>query len=138
MDAITPQDADQIIESKLRPLAAERVPFNQAYGRILREPVLADRDFPPFDRVMMDGIAIAFASVQARKFPSEGVQRAGIAARSLDQPSGCFEVMTGAVLPKGCDTVIPVEEISEKEGVFYLKEGYQPTEGQFVHRQRIG
>ena len=49
MDAITPQDADKIIESHLAPLAAERVAFNEAYGRILREPILADRDFPPFE-----------------------------------------------------------------------------------------
>ncbi|MDG2169966.1 MAG: molybdopterin molybdotransferase MoeA [Opitutales bacterium] len=135
MDAISPQNADKIIESKLRPLSAERVPFNEAYGRILREPVLADRDFPPFDRIMMDGIAIDYASVQARKFQSEGVQRAGILAMALDQAAGCFEVMTGAVLPQGCDTVIPVEEITESEGVFALNDGYQPDQGQFIHRQ---
>lgn len=135
MDAISPQDADKIIESKLRPLPAERVPFNEAYGRILREPVLADRDFPPFDRIMMDGIAIDYASVQARKFQSEGVQRAGIPSMKLDHANGCFEVMTGAVLPQGCDTVIPVEEISESKGAFILNDGYQPEQGQFIHRQ---
>ena len=91
MDAITPQDADQIIESKLRPLPAERVPFNKAYGRILREPVLADRDFPPFDRVMMDGIAIAYDSADRnREFASEGIQRAGIPAMELKNAAGCI------------------------------------------------
>ena len=135
MDAISPQDADKIIESKLRPLPAERVPFNQAYGRILREPILADRDFPPFDRVMMDGIAIAYAAVCKRKFKSEGIQRAGVAAKCLEDPGACFEVMTGAVLPAGCDTVIPVEEISEKEGHYQLNDGYHPDQGQFIHRQ---
>lgn len=135
MDAIFPQDADRIIESKLRPLPAERVPFNHAYGRILREPVLADRDFPPFDRVMMDGIAIAHASLESRSFRSEGVQRAGIPAMTLDDQAGCFEVMTGAVLPEGCDTVIPIEEINEKEGVFEVNAGYQPDRGQFIHRK---
>ena len=135
MDAITPQDADQIIESKLRPLPAERVPFNRAYGRILREPVLADRDFPPFNRIMMDGIAIAYASVRIRKFASEGIQRAGIPAMSLKDVAGCFEVMTGAVVPEGCDTVIPVEEITENEGVFQLNDGYEPEQGEFIHRQ---
>ena len=135
MDAISPQDADQIIEEHLRPLPAERVPFNQAYGRVLREPVLADRDFPPFDRVMMDGIAIDYSAVEARRFPSEGVQRAGIPAMELQNQAGCFEVMTGAVLPVGCDTVIPVEEISEEGDSFILNKGYQPEKGQFIHEQ---
>ncbi len=135
MDAISPQDADKIIECKLRPLPAERVPFNEAYGRILREPVLADRDFPPFDRVMMDGIAIAYNSAHVKQFLSQGIQRAGIPAMTLDQANGCFEVMTGAVLPRGCDTVIPVEELSEREGLFVLNDGYEPKEGQFIHHQ---
>ncbi|MBC7858029.1 MAG: hypothetical protein H7Z39_04455 [Burkholderiaceae bacterium] len=41
-----------------RPLPAETVPLAAAAGRILREPLRADRDFPPFDRVSMDGIAL--------------------------------------------------------------------------------
>lgn len=133
MEAITPQEADRIIENLLQPLPAERVPFDQAYGRILREPILADRDFPPFDRVMMDGIAICYADLNRKQFTSEGIQRAGIEAQRLKQTGGCFEVMTGAVLPIGCNTVIPVEEVSEEDGLFSLREGYCPNEGQFIH-----
>jgi molybdopterin molybdotransferase len=135
MDAITPQEADQIIEKHLRPLPSEMVPFNQAYGRILREPILADRDFPPFDRVMMDGIAISFKDCPVGPFKSQGIQRAGIAAQTLENKSGCFEVMTGAVLPMGCDTIIPVEEVIEVDGWFSLKKGYLPKPHQFIHNQ---
>jgi molybdopterin molybdotransferase len=135
MEAITPTDADRIIESHLAPLAAVRVAFNEAYGRILREPILADRDFPPFDRVMMDGIAIGYKAVARRSFTSQGVQRAGIPALTLEAEDFCFEVMTGAVLPEGCNTVVPVEEISEADGTFTLRDGYTPDAGQFIHRQ---
>jgi len=135
MDAITPTEADQIVESNLRPLPAERVSFDKAYGRVLQQPVLADRDFPPFDRVMMDGIAIRIADSEGRSFISQGIQKAGIEAQALDKPGGCFEVMTGAVLPLGADTVIPVEELTELDGVITLREGYEPKEGQFIHRR---
>lgn len=135
MDAITPQEADQIIESQLRPLPSEIVPFDQAYGRILREPILADRDFPPFDRVMMDGIAISFKVCEAGPFKSQGIQKAGIEAQRLENKSGCFEVMTGAVVPIGCDTVIPVEVVIEEDGLFSLKKGYLPKPHQFIHKQ---
>ena len=135
MDAITPQEADQIIEKHLRPLPSEIVPFDQAYGRILRQPIMADRDFPPFDRVMMDGIAISFKDCRAGPFKSQGIQRAGIEAQILENKSGCFEVMTGAVLPKGCDTVIPVEEVIEEAGLFTLKAGYLPEQLSFIHNR---
>lgn len=135
MEAITPTEADQIIENHLSPLVAERVPFLEAFGRILREPVLADRDFPPFDRVMMDGIAIRFADLESRKFICEGIQRAGVPAQVLHRKGGCFEVMTGAVLPTGADTVIPIEELVETTEGFVLNEEYQTRQGQFVHRR---
>lgn len=142
MEAITPQDADRIIESLVQPLPAEKVPFEQAYGCLLREPILADRDFPPFDRAMMDGIAIRYTDLRRQKFISEGLQRAGIEAQELKNEGGCFEIMTGAVIPLGCDTVIPVEEVLEEEGRFSLRGGYQPERGQFIHEQgsdnRIG
>lgn len=135
MEAITPQDADRIIESLVQPLSAEKVPFEQAYGCILREPILADRDFPPFDRAMMDGIAIRFADPSRSEFTSEGIQRAGIEVQELKNEGGCFEIMTGAVVPLGCDTVIPVEEVIESGGRFSLRAGYVPEKGQFIHEQ---
>jgi molybdopterin molybdotransferase len=135
METITPAIADQIIECQLTLLVQERVPFDQAYGRILREPVLADRDFPPFDRVMMDGIAIRFMENANKSFTSAGIQRAGIPAQVLKKHDTCFEVMTGAVLPEGCDTVIPVEEVTHSDGKFILREGYVPMVGQFIHRR---
>lgn len=134
MDAISPADADRIIDDKLRPLPSVSVPFNQAYGRILHQVVSADRDFPPFDRVMMDGIAIRYEA-REESLVSQGVQRAGIAMRALEKPNGCFEVMTGAVLPVGADTVIPVEQVVESKGTFSLSPGYAPIKGQFIHRQ---
>lgn len=135
MDAITPSEAETIVESRLTALLSENVPFREAYGRILRESILADRDFPPFTRVMMDGIAIHFDSWNGAGLRSLGIQRAGVAAQKLEEGPYCFEVMTGSVLPEGADTVIPVEQIEESDGEFTLLPDYEPQAGQFVHRQ---
>ncbi|MCB1119907.1 MAG: molybdopterin molybdotransferase MoeA [Verrucomicrobiae bacterium] len=135
MDSITPAEADKIIAGNLRLLEPERVHFSKAYRGVLREPVLADRDFPPYDRVMMDGIAVCLDGSSRVSFVSAGVQRAGIPAQTLPGLDFCFEVMTGAVLPEGCNAVIPVEEVVESEGKFSLKENFNPEPGQFIHSQ---
>lgn len=84
-----------------------------------RESLLADRDYPPFDRVMMDGIAVSFSAYREgqRSFRIVGVCAAGVPQKELTDPSTCFEVMTGAPLPKFTDLVIPYEEVTLTNGV---------------------
>ena len=95
-------------------LPAETVSLDDALGRVLREDVCADRDFPPFNRVAMDGIAIRFADYAAgqRTFRIVGMQRAGQPPLSLSEPNTCLEVMTGAMLPAGTDTVVRYEDVA--------------------------
>ncbi len=106
--------AEDIIQSTELNLSSVTVPLNRAIGRILREDLMADQDFPPFDRVMMDGIAIRFNDFErgVRTFQITGVQAAGMPAQALEGADNCIEVMTGSVLPPGSDTVIPYEEVS--------------------------
>ncbi|MEM9834646.1 MAG: molybdopterin molybdotransferase MoeA [Bacteroidota bacterium] len=114
---ITPQEATQIINSHLIRFANETVGLDQARGRILQEAVVADRDFPPFNRVMMDGIAYSLERVSGEnpKMAVEGLHLAGEPAKTLAQTNNCLEVMTGAVLPAGVDTVSPYEEVDIRE-----------------------
>ncbi|MEP6897108.1 MAG: molybdopterin molybdotransferase MoeA, partial [Rhodanobacter sp.] len=96
----------------------------------------AERDQPPFDRVMMDGIAFAMRGNHAlRRFLRAGLQLAGMPRQSLGDAAGCIEVTTGAMLPHGCDTVIPVEQTRREGEEFVLLDGYRPIVGQFVHAQ---
>ena len=57
---ISVADAFAHVLATARPLLPELVPLLAAHGRVLRQNVLADRDFPPFDRVAMDGVALRF------------------------------------------------------------------------------
>jgi molybdopterin molybdotransferase len=103
-------------------------------GRILRQTVVAERDQPPFDRVMMDGIAIAYADFAsgARSFPVQGTQMAGEPATRLE-PGRCIEIMTGAALPEGADCIVPVERIEIADGVAAFEADYEPEQHQFIH-----
>ena len=97
---------------------ATQIPLSQAVGCILREPVHADRDFPPFHRATMDGIALAFAQAAAgrRTFRVAGTVYAGTPPVRLADPESCVEIMTGAVLPGGADTVVRYEDLQLDEG----------------------
>lgn len=116
-----------------------QVPLLESLGLILAEDITADRDFPPFDRVAMDGIAI---NQKAENFKVEATQYAGEAQKFLQNPQNCMEVMTGAVLPLGCDTVIRYEdiEIQEVDGEKNAKITIplnEISEGQNIHRKGV-
>jgi molybdopterin molybdotransferase len=101
-----------------RPRPPETVPLALATGRILAENLHADRDFPPFDRVAMDGIALRHATWVAGQtsFPIEGTQYAGAPATPLQNPLAAIEAMTGAVLPPGTDVVVRYEDLEISNG----------------------
>lgn len=132
---LTVADADRLIHEAMPSFGSERVPLDAAGGRVLRQSVHAERDQPPFDRVMMDGIAIATGDGRQRHFKYAGLQLAGMPQRALDDPAACMEVATGAMVPRGCDTVIPIEQIRRDGNDGVLLEGYAPLPGQFIHRQ---
>ena len=113
---ITVKEATAIISDHLFKPGTTTVPSAQACGKVLAEQVVADRDFPPFHRVAMDGIAIrhqAWLDGQ-RTFVIEAVQAAGETQKQLSDTSHCLEVMTGAILPSGCDAVIRYEDVEIK------------------------
>ena len=114
----TPAEAEARIRGSLQPLPATRRPLDRLVGAVLAEAVHAERDQPPFDRVAMDGIALASAAWREgrRRYAVQGVQAAGRPPLSLGSSDNCIEVMTGAVLPAGCDAVVPVERLTLADG----------------------
>ncbi|MGQ9805902.1 MAG: molybdopterin molybdotransferase MoeA [Chlorobiales bacterium] len=109
----TVQDAENILLANLGNFGEATVPLSNALERILAEPLVADRDFPPFNRVAMDGFAISFESIQKgqTRFEVSHTQVAGAPESALANPSLAVEVMTGAVLPIGATAVIRLEDV---------------------------
>ncbi|MDH3619259.1 MAG: molybdopterin molybdotransferase MoeA [Gammaproteobacteria bacterium] len=131
---LTTAEALDRILAAMPELPAEAVELSAAHGRVLRQDVVAERDQPPFDRVMMDGIAITYADFEngQRQFDIQCTQMAGDAAVDL-VPGKAIEIMTGASLPVLADCIIPVERISVSDGVATLEDGYEARAGQFIH-----
>ena len=110
---LTVDEAYACVLATARPLTTENVPLTAAAGRVLAQTLHADRDFPPFSRVAMDGIAVVHAAWAGGQttFAIEHTQYAGAPARPLQNPRAAIEVMTGAVLPPGTDAVVRYEDI---------------------------
>jgi molybdopterin molybdotransferase len=119
MNLTTVKEALDIILSKTKNFGTEEVDYMISTDRILKEDIVADRDFPPFDRVSMDGIAISFEAFNngQRAFKIEGVQAAGSPQLTLQNQQNCIEAMTGAILPVNTNVVIQYELLTIKNGV---------------------
>lgn len=130
---ISVAQAQALIERHTLFSGSETVPLALARGRVLATTLRAERDQPPYDRVMMDGIAIRASA--ARAFETLGTQQAGRPPLTLAGETDCLAAMTGAVLPTGADTVIPIERLVATENGYRLEDDYVFHVGQFVHRR---
>lgn len=133
---ITVSEAMQIIMQASRAFGTEEVPLSESQGRILREDLVADRDFPPYHRVTMDGIAISYAAWERgqREFPIQEIAAAGKPQVTLSDHDLCLEVMTGAIAPEGCDTIIRYEDTQIDNGSAKITVD-TVKRGQNIHRQ---
>ena len=114
---------------------SEKIPLLESLNRILAEDIFADRDFPPFDRVTKDGIAVNSQALENNKisFKIEAVYAAGSPQGILNSLENCVEIMTGAMLPKNCDSVIMYEDIEIKNGIATLQTEVKPRIN--IHRK---
>ncbi|WP_201977215.1 molybdopterin molybdotransferase MoeA [Hymenobacter rubidus] len=134
---LSPAEATARVLATARPLAPETVPLPHAAGRILAETLTADRDFPPFNRVAMDGIAVAHAAWAGGQsvFQIQHTQYAGALARPLLNPRQAVEVMTGAVLPAGADAVVRYEDLLLHDNRATIQIPPPEAPGVNIHRQ---
>ncbi len=133
---ITVTEAEQIILAEKRDYGIEAVTLEQSHGRVLAEALFADRDFPPYDRITMDGIAIAYGAFEngQKTFFIKGTQAAGHMPIEITTPDECVEVMTGAALAASADTVIRYEDITIVNGHATINID-NIRQGQNIHRK---
>ncbi len=113
------EEARHLVEDHaagLHPRGKELVELLEGAGQILAEPVLADRNFPPFPRAMRDGYAVRAADLS--QLPATlvviGEIKAGAGKEAIPvlQPGQSAAIMTGAPAPPGADAVVMVEHTS--------------------------
>lgn len=128
------EDARRVVEqhaSTLFPASREIVTLLESAGRVLAEPVTADRDIPPFPRATRDGYAVRSADLAT--LPGKLKIIGEIKAGAIDQsralkPGEAFSIMTGAPVPSGADAVVMIEYTSQQEDSVEIKKGVQPGE----------
>lgn len=94
-------------------LPAELVPLDAACGLCVAEAVIADRDYPPFPRAMMDGYAVRLDDA-GRRVRVIGELAAGKTSSAAVVPGRCVEIMTGAACPAGTEAVTPKEDVQRQ------------------------
>ncbi len=129
-------EALSIIAASVIPGEEERIPLDEALGRVLARDVVSDMDWPPFETSAMDGYAVRMADVSRPGDPllerAETVA-AGDAPPGRMRPGEVVRVMTGAPLPDATEAVIPVESARRQEGrvVFEIA----PAPGAHIRRR---
>ena len=125
---LTFEEARHLVEeqaARLRPHGKELLELLDGAGRILAEPVVADRNFPPFPRAARDGYAVRAADLA--ELPARlkviGEIKAGIASADIPTVTAgqAATIMTGAPAPPGADAVVMVEYTSRQENVVEIK-----------------
>src|SRR5271167_236892 len=81
---------------------------SRALRRILAEKIIADRNYPPFNRSIRDGFALrsADAAEPGARLRVVGESRAGVAFDGTVGPGECVRILTGAPVPRGANAVV--------------------------------
>ncbi|HOV39158.1 MAG TPA: molybdopterin molybdenumtransferase MoeA, partial [Spirochaetales bacterium] len=110
----SPEEVIQIIQSRVSPLSAERIPLGEAGGRICAETIYSTEDVPAFDRSTVDGYAVRSKDTYGASDSAPalltvtGEIEMGVQALPLEKDS-CAYIPTGGMLPPGADAVAMLE-----------------------------
>ncbi len=126
----TRENALRLIEANIRLIErTERVPLEEAAGRVLASDIVAGFDVPPFDRASMDGYAVrstdttGATEAEPARLRLVAVQHTGEVYQGCVGRGECVEIATGSPVPPDCDAVVKVEDTSrDREAVlFYVR-----------------
>ncbi|MDD2273055.1 MAG: molybdopterin molybdotransferase MoeA [Desulfuromonadaceae bacterium] len=110
---ISIESAQHIILDRIGVLPVEEVPLLQALGRIIAKDVFTPWDAPLADKSAMDGYAISSRAPKRDTWPVVDFVPAGSMCTTAVAPGEAVKIMTGATVPPGCDTVVPIEDTEQ-------------------------
>ena len=119
------EEAQRLILERARPLKAERVPLDEAAGRVLAEPAGARVDLPPFASSAMDGFAVRSVDTPGRLPVRQRIAAGRPAGRALE-PGEAMGIATGAAVPDGADAVIPLEYVVDRDNAIEISDAVSP------------
>ena len=135
---LTVAEATKIIDAAAVAPRVIEVPLHEADGLVLAADVRADRDYPPFDKSLMDGYAVrtADAARAGAELSVVGEVAAGAASARVLAAGEAVAIMTGAPLPAGADGVVPVEDVEKRSAATVrVVRAVAPAPGRFIARR---
>ncbi len=108
---VTIEEAQRTILEYITPLETEKVSVFQGLNRVTPEDHIAPWDIPAADNSAMDGYAFSHAAQSGDRLRVTGFLPAGEVALAPVPAGEAIKIMTGAPLPDGCDTVVPIEDV---------------------------
>ncbi|HEX7359982.1 MAG TPA: gephyrin-like molybdotransferase Glp [Bryobacteraceae bacterium] len=131
------EEARRIVIETIRALEAkpkqEIVSLDEAHGRVLAEPALADRDYPALRRSLRDGFAVHSANLPGT-LTVRGEIRAGDKGQPALRDGEAMEIMTGAPVPGEADAVVMVEH-AERVSMAQVRIDRSAEPGQFINNR---
>ncbi|WP_329481535.1 molybdopterin molybdotransferase MoeA [Kribbella sp. NBC_01484] len=128
----------EVVLGRVTALPAFDQPLMEALGLVLCEDVVSGVSLPGFDNSAMDGYAVQAADLAGASqdnpitLPVVGEFRAGRSEPIVVTPGTCVRIMTGAEMPRGADSVVPVEWTDG--GTVNVRIAQQPALGASVRR----
>ena len=131
---ISVEEALDKILPHIDPLGSEKVSILEALGRVIAEDIYATRDIPPLDNSGMDGYAVRSEDTRdagqndpVRLEVIEDLPAGFISTRTVGRGEA-IRIMTGAPIPRGADTIIPVEYTKKEDSFVAIFKGVSPGE----------
>lgn len=118
---ISIEQAQRTVFGQIVPLETENVPVCQGLNRITPENHLAPWDIPAADNSAMDGFAFRHQSANPVELKIIGFLPAGKVINDPVPSGSAIRIMTGAPIPPGCDTVVPIEDVESQGDLVRLK-----------------
>ncbi|AJE03549.1 molybdopterin molybdotransferase MoeA [Geobacter pickeringii] len=126
-------DAQRVILQQVNILEEVEVPLLQGLGMVISNDMHASWDMPVADNSAMDGYAFSHETLQENCLKVTGFLPAGKERAVPVAPGEAIKIMTGAPVPPGCDTVVPIEDVEHVDEGIRLKSGVKP--GSHIRRR---
>jgi molybdopterin molybdotransferase len=104
------EEALKTVKNSIFTLGTEYIPFTHSLNRVTAENVCSDIEMPPFNKSAVDGFAYKREDIDQPLIVIEVVQAGKIPGKIVEKGQ-CTQIMTGAPVPEGADSVVPVEDI---------------------------
>ncbi|MEA1879894.1 MAG: molybdopterin molybdotransferase MoeA [Campylobacterota bacterium] len=112
-------EALDIIANNITPIDAEIIPIEMSVGRVVTQDYIATYDLPRFNNSAMDGYAVKVDDAGQKVTCSEVIYAGDNPTMTLEK-TNVIKIMTGAPIPKGCDAIVPIEDVTVAHDVITL------------------